>query len=187
MSSKSHEPSENQEMDHPLAHAAEHETSQRQNPVMRYLAILFAAAFLLMLLSFLMQRRASNETIENLKQSVSAMQSVNTLQEEKTALETQTDALENQVAALEEQIDDLTNQNMQLKNDITTNMHSATAMDWFWRIQREVSRGRYNSARKLVEEFQTSGLESSLPTDHPADPDGPSPAEQYQKILELLY
>lgn len=65
--------------------------------------------------------------------------------------------------------------------------HAAEAMDWFWRIQRELSRGRYGSARSLVEAFQATGLEDCLPTDHPADPEGPSPAEQYQEILAVLY
>ena len=151
------EPEEKQEHESGgLQHAAEHERPHKRLSVMNYLTILFAAAFLLLLLSYLMQQRTNSETIEGLKQSVSAMQSIDSLQKEK-------EGLESQVA------------------------HAAEAMDWFWRIQRELSRGRYGSARSLVEAFQATGLEDCLPTDHPADPEGPSPAEQYQEILAVLY
>lgn len=187
MIDRSHEPFEPEKSGHALAHAEQHGASRKPRSVMNYLVILFAAAFLLMLLSFLMQRRANNETIEGLKQSVSAMQSVNSLQEEKVALETQTDTLQKQIADLENQIDNLKTLNQKLSSSADEQTESANAMDWFWRIQREVSRGRYSSARALVDEFHSTDLEAALPTDHPADPDGPSPAEQYQKILELLY
>lgn len=188
MKPTSNEPEEPQELtDHALAHAAEHETAQKPHSVMSYLAILFAAAFLLMLLSFLMQQRANNRTIEGLKQSVSAMESLTVLQEEKTAMETQRNALEKQAAELAGQIESLEAENQQLSDDLASGTRSAQAMDWFWRIQREVSRGRYSSARKLVDGLKTAGLEDALPADHPADPEGPSPAEQYQEILQLLY
>ena len=152
-----------------------------------YLTILFAAAFLLLLLSYLMQQRTNSETIEGLKQSVSAMQSIDSLQKEKEGLESQVALLEEQVAHLEGQVSALQNETAALQSAAEEQAHAAEAMDWFWRIQRELSRGRYGSARSLVEAFQATGLEDCLPTDHPADPEGPSPAEQYQEILAVLY
>ena len=173
------EPEEKQEHESGgLQHAAEHERPHKRLSVMNYLTILFAAAFLLLLLSYLMQQRTNSETIEGLKQSVSAMQSIDSLQKEKEGLESQVALLEEQVAHLEGQVSALQNETAALQS---------TAMDWFWRIQRELSRGRYGSARSLVEAFQATGLEDCLPTDHPADPEGPSPAEQYQEILAVLY
>ena len=165
------EPEEKQEHESGgLQHAAEHERPHKRLSVMNYLTILFAAAFLLLLLSYLMQQRTNSETIEGLKQSVSAM-----------AL------LEEQVAHLEGQVSALQNETAALQSAAEEQAHAAEAMDWFWRIQRELSRGRYGSARSLVEAFQATGLEDCLPTDHPADPEGPSPAEQYQEILAVLY
>ena len=175
------EPEEKQEHESGgLQHAAEHERPHKRLSVMNYLTILFAAAFLLLLLSYLMQQRTNSETIEGLKQSVSAMQSIDSLQKEKEGLESQVALLEEQVAHLEGQVSALQNETAALQS-------AAEAMDWFWRIQRELSRGRYGSARSLVEAFQATGLEDCLPTDHPADPEGPSPAEQYQEILAVLY
>jgi len=95
--------------------------------------------------------------------------------------------LEEQVAHLEGQVSALQNETAALQSTAEDQAHAAEAMDWFWRIQRELSRGRYGSARSLAEAFQATGLEDCLPTDHPADPEGPSPAEQYQEILAVLY
>lgn len=172
---------------HHLQHAAEHEQPGKRMTVMGYLVILFAAAFLLLLLSYFMQQRTNAETIEGLKQSVSAVQSIDRMKEEKEALALERDALAEQVEALESQFFTLTEERDTLQTQSDKLVLSAEAMDWFWRIQRDVSRGRYRSARALVEDFRATGLESTLPTDHPADPDGPSPAEQYQEILDVLY
>lgn len=170
-----------------LQHAAEHEKPHKKPSVLMYLVILFAAAFLLMAWSYFMQQRVSSQTIEGLKESVSAMQSVDTLQKANTELKAQVEALTAQVEALQKQADTLTEQNGALQAQTQQQERSAQAMDWFWRIQREVSRGRYASARALAEDFKATGLDAALPTDHPADPDGPSPAEQYQEILDILY
>lgn len=89
------EPEEKQEHESGgLQHAAEHERPHKRLSVMNYLTILFAAAFLLLLLSYLMQQRTNSETIEGLKQSVSAMQSIDSLQKEKEGLESQVALLE---------------------------------------------------------------------------------------------
>lgn len=170
-----------------LQHAAEHEKAHKKPSVLTYLVILFAAAFLLMAWSYFMQQRASNETIEGLKESVSAMQSVDMLQQANAALEKRVEELTAQAAELQRQSEALEGENAALQAQTERQAQSAQAMDWFWRIQREVSRGRYSSARTLVERFQASGLDAALPTDHPADADGPSPAEQYQEILDMLY
>ena len=60
---------------------------------MRYIAILFAAAFVLLLLTFLMERRQTEAImqenqaqIEDLQQSVSAVQSLKNLYAETEAL-----------------------------------------------------------------------------------------------------
>lgn len=170
-----------------LQHAAEHETPRKKPSVLTYLVILFAAAFLLMALSYLMQQRASTETIQNLKASVSAMQSVESIQKANEELQAQVAALEDRVKGLQDQTAALEAEKKELQTAAQAQAKAAEAMDWFWRIQREVSRGRYSGARALVEDFQAAGLESFLPTDHPADADGPSPADQFQEILALLY
>ena len=62
-----------------LQHQAEHARSRRQSPIIGYLMILFAAAFLLLLLAYFQQQRANSEATDALKQSASAVQSIQNL------------------------------------------------------------------------------------------------------------
>ena len=88
-----------------LQHAAEHERPRRRGSVLIYLVILFAA-FLLLLMSFLMQRRANQEAIDNLQQtSESAVQSLENLLQENEALKEQNGALQTQLDELQGQLD----------------------------------------------------------------------------------
>ena len=52
-----------------LQHAAEHERPNKRNSVLFYLVILFAAAFVLLLMSFLMQQRANQAALDDLQQT----------------------------------------------------------------------------------------------------------------------
>ena len=89
-----------------LQHAAEHERPRRRGSVLIYLVILFAAAFLVLLMSFLMQQRANQEAIDNLQQtSESAVQSLENLLQENEALKEQNGALQTQLDELQGQLD----------------------------------------------------------------------------------
>lgn len=170
-----------------LQHAAEHEQPPRKPlSVMSYLAILFAAAFLLMLLSYFMQQRKSEEVISGLKNSVSAMQSIEELQTTNETLKTQVDDQQSEITRLESQNTQLEEETAALQNTEAYLEKQLNAMDWFWRIQREYSRGRAAAAGELVAAFQASGLPGYLPTTNPADPEGLSPAKQYEALLTEL-
>lgn len=86
-----------------LQHAAEHERPGGKSHVMSYLVILFAAAFLLMLLSYFMQQRNNQEAMEGLKQSASAVESIQNLMADNARLQTENQDLKDQVQALEAQ------------------------------------------------------------------------------------
>ncbi len=162
-------------------------TPRKKNTVLLYVIILFSAAFLLILLSYCMQQRALSgltESVSGLKESVSAMQSVETLQAENDALEDQIKDLETAVAE----------KDAQLKNDAIVESQRDTlqsqleAADWFWRIQQLYSTRHYSAARALIEEFEASGLPSSLSDTvyASAAEDSRSMAEQYQALLDAL-
>lgn len=85
---------------------------RRKSAVLRYIAVLFAVAFLLVLISMLGQMRDSSNTISQLSQSsTSALQKAEQLQDrnreleeqlaEMTALQEEKEALQGQVEALE--------------------------------------------------------------------------------------
>lgn len=186
--------SEEQEVQH-LQHEAEHAKPHKKVSVMGYLTILFAAAFLLLLLSYFMQQRANEQAISGLQAtSNNAFDSINNLIAEKDRLTGEVEDLEGQVADLQKQLDEAQSQLSGAQSDAEsaqTAQDSAEkaleAMDWFWRIQRQFSRGYYTDAANMMAEFEAAGLPQYLPQEALTGREGdPSPAQQYQEIKEAL-
>jgi len=71
----------------------------------RYLAILFAAAFLMLLLAYFMQLRTSEETLGSLKQSLTSMESLDELVKENQQLHDEIDRLEDSYDSLENELE----------------------------------------------------------------------------------
>ena len=189
--SQTPEQNHSQEKDNiPLQHDAEHERPPRnkQQSVLIYLVILFAAAFLLMALSYFMQRRTSDATIEGLRgQSVCAMQSVEDIQEENETLKQQVADLEEQLEEAQRELD-----GMQDTLDTLTVREEKLiqAMDLFWQIDEAYVRGRYSLCRTLIAQMedttQGSALKEYLPTETTTDTERFSPADRYQEIYDAV-
>lgn len=176
-------------------HEADRKKPAKGNPVLFYLMILFAAAFLLLLLSYFMQQRANEQAISGLQAtSNNAFDSINNLIAEKDRLTGEVEDLEGQVADLQKQLDEAQSQLSGAQSDAEsaqTAQDSAQkaleAMDWFWRIQRQFSRGYYTDAANMMAEFEAAGLPQYLPQEALTGREGdPSPAQQYQEIKEAL-
>lgn len=186
------EPKDQQER-HRLQHEAEHARPRKKVSVMSYLAILFAAAFLLLLLSYFMQQRSSEQTISGLQDSVSglqssvsALQSVENLIANNQKLQEENDALQQQVEQLQGELQTAVNTAQKNQELLSESGEHLIAMDWLWRIQRAWSRGSKGECRDLVDQFEATGLPSSLPDTVLSGVDGPSPAEQYDALLDAL-
>jgi uroporphyrin-3 C-methyltransferase len=81
-------------------------TAKHRNALLVYVSVLFGVAFLLILLSFFIQLRNSNETISQLSQSsATAMTSVENLQNTNQALQNEKKELEAQLEDLEAQLE----------------------------------------------------------------------------------
>ena len=150
-------------------------TKGRKKPsrpaLMAYILILFSVAFLLLLMSYFMQqRRTDQQVIEGLQQNASALQITRSIQE-------QNQTLRQQVADMEQT----------LATQTETHENAMQAMDWLWRIQREYFQRRYSSARQMIREFEDSGLKEFLPTESLTDPDYRSPLEQYESVYDALF
>lgn len=185
---------EEQEVQH-LQHEAEHARPHKKVSVMGYLTILFAAAFLLLLLSYFMQQRANEQAISGLEAtSNNAFDSINNLIAEKDRLTEQVEDLKGQVEDLQEELADTQGQLTDAQSDADTAQTAQAdarkaleAMDWFWRIQRQFSRGYYTDASNMIEEFEAAGLPQYLPQEALTGREGdPSPAQQYQEIRDAL-
>ena len=88
-----------------LQRQADRSKPRSGHSVLIYLVILFAAAFILLLLSYLMQQRTNQTAMDNLQEtSTSAVQSLQNLIAERDQLKEETTALKEQITALENQL-----------------------------------------------------------------------------------
>ncbi len=163
---------------------------KKQMSVVIYLSILFLAAFALLLLSYFMQQRNNAEVLSGLKESVSAMQSVQSLETEKDALETQIDSLQSQVGQLQSDLSAMTAQHDTDNSEKDKLSKQLQALDWLREIQELYGKKYYKAARAMIEKFQNSGLEKSLPDESLHAYGGSnteSPSERYESIVSALY
>ena len=130
----------------------------------------FCVALLLLLISFVMQQR-NHLALQDLNQSISVSQDVADLQMENQKLQYELKEKEDQAGDLQAQLEKAEKQ--------------AQALEWLRRIEAAV-RTSYPEARTLVEEFEKTGLESSLPTESVVE-GGTAPAEAYRSIYAMLF
>ena len=160
---------------------------KRQRSVVHYIAILFAAAFILMLLTYLMDQRQNRAVVDSLNQSLSGLQeslsdqtSLQDIYEDNQALIAQVDQLEDQLEALDRE-------NQTQQRELDQQEKSVQAMDWFWQIDEAYVLGRYTLCRELIQELEAAGLVSALPQESITDNGRFSPADRYQEIYDALY
>ena len=161
---------------------------QRKMPLMGYLVILFAVAFFLLFMAYCQQQRQNAEaTNDALKQSVSAVDTIQTMMADNQALRDQVSELEDQLKALQNDYDALKGQAQADAAARTQQENAVAAMDYFWQIDEAYVRQRYSLCRQLIQDFKDSGYEDALPDTKAVDNDRYSPAQRYQEIYNALY
>lgn len=161
---------------------------KRRRSVFRYIGVLFMAAFILLLYTFMMERRQSQQQIDDLKQSASAVQTLQGLMEENAALKAQVQNLEKEVALQKE-----TAQELELLHDGLTdsysnleNVHTWTteAMDYFWQINEAYVRGKTTLCKQLITAMESASgqLVENLPKENTTGTDRFSPYDRYMEI-----
>ena len=172
-----------------LQHAAEHEKPARNgNHVMTYLVILFGAAFLLMLFSYLMQQRQNAENINTLSQSVSAVQSLEDLIKEKDDLEDQVLSLKDSIEDLQRELDDTKTQLSQVQAENALQDAAIRALDQLRYLEELYGKKHYKACREQIDAFLAEGLDACLPdTTGITGEDVPSPVQRFKTIYDALY
>lgn len=167
---------------------------RRQQSAMRYITILFAAAFVLMLFTYLMERRQTEalmqenqEQIEDLQQSVSAVQSLKNLYAENDALKEQIAQLEEKTSRLETEKNTLSGHVTNVELNLANAKKGLQAMDWFWQIDEAYAKGKYALCRSLIENLDTAELTGYLPTESITDNGRFSPADRLAEIRDKVY
>ena len=151
-----------------------------QGRVAVYMLILFAAAFLLLLMAFLMQHRANRETIDDLtnsmEQSITSIHSLQNLVDSNAALQEQVKELEEELKALEKTYQEEIQAHQQTvysgiaaAEERDRAERALDAMDWFWQVNEAYVRGRYSLCRRLIDTMEEQKLAQFLPQDSVTD------------------
>jgi len=170
--------------------------------IFKYALILLCVAFVLVLLSFASRQQKLQE--EQVQFSVSAMQSIETLQRDNTqfsadlvqaqleieALTNRLEAMQASEAASQALLDETRNdmEKTEAEHLAFTKMaeNRQQAMDYLWRIEYLVSVRRYTAARELITEMRDAGIQDALPEDKSEGIPGLSPAEEYRRLAKQL-
>ncbi|MCI9289317.1 MAG: hypothetical protein HFF23_07500 [Oscillospiraceae bacterium] len=171
-----------------------------------YLAVLFGAAFLMLLLAYFVQRRNNETAISALRSTMDL--SREELMEEIQGLEEEKLGLEGQITQLEEQLkqEQESSQEFQTLYDGARSSAShleyclckrSEAIELFWQLDRAYSQGHSQRCRELIELLEApeaDPLKNYLPDTADRDSydnsgymaDWPSPAERYREIYDKL-
>ena len=168
----------------------------RRSPksVFQYLAILFAAAFVLLLFTFAMEKRQyqimqeqSEEQIDDLQQSsISAVNSLNNLLKENETLKEEIETLKAEIDTMKLDRNQLAETIKKLVAEQENRDKAIQALDWFWQIDEASVRGRYSSCRTLIQSIEDAGLVGYLPRESITDNGRFSPFDRYQEIKQAL-
>ena len=168
-----------------------------------YLAVLFGAAFLMLLLAYFVQRRNSDAALDNLRMTSNA--SKEELLEELQALEAEREELEAQIRELEldlKQEQSLSQDFQALYDGARTSaahleytlLQRTQAMELLWQLERAYAQRDYDACQAVshwLEMPEANPRKDFLPTEEDREQydyglDGSTPAERYQEIVEKL-
>ena len=148
-----------------------------KKPVIIYILILFLAAFMLMFLSLLAHQRSNSEALGQLQNSVSAIQEIQTSQEQVIDLQKQLSEVQKELDAAEE--------DAKAKDDSIAALEKENvALLALYNLQQEYAAGNLDGCRLTLQEISDQGLAELLPD---TAPDGiTAPAQRYLELREAI-
>lgn len=145
MSQEQHSPRE----EHSRAqHRAEHRRAKKVS-VVWYLFILFAVAFLLLLMSYFMQQRANEENLADIRDSISAMDTLDKIIAER-------DALKEENLALKDDLEDMTGMAEQARDSLLSSADQISALNKLNLIRKLYNQRRYDEARAFLADWEAA-------------------------------
>ncbi|MCI9352352.1 MAG: hypothetical protein HFF58_03760 [Lawsonibacter sp.] len=173
--------------------ASRSQQRHRQRSVFQYITILFAAALVLLLYTFMMERRQfelqkeqDRANISDLqKQSTSAVQRLEQLIAENDALKDQLEEEKAQLDALQDRHDQLeADYNLSEQANISLEQETE-ALEHLCLLERAYSQKKYNQCREIIQQMGEQ-LPNYLPPASALGEDQPSPAARYQEIYDKV-
>lgn len=135
------------------ARHARQEKRNQQGRVFTYLAILFAAAFVLLLMAYFMQQRTSEQTIGTLKASITSIQSLDELIEENQALREENRELENALEYARSQYQSSIDQQKKTMSEVTEKTHELASWEAFFEADQLFRDNMYTRCADLLREL----------------------------------
>lgn len=180
------------ELEH-LQHEAEHVRPGGKGTVMIYLVVLFAAAFLLMLMSYFMQQRQSDAAIDSLKEAMTSMnadmRSIEELREENGALLLQIEEMNAKQTQLETEAARLQTEQALSTTEESRMQKELDALNTLNQLRSLYNKGKYAAGRDLLAacpadlEETLKAISSAL---SPEELEIYDPLEAYQTIVGWL-
>ena len=173
--------------------ASRSQQRHRQRSVFQYITILFAAALVLLLYTFMMERRQfelqkeqDRANISDLqKQSTAAVQRLEQLIAENDALKDQLEEEKAQLDALQDRHDQLeADYNLSEQANISLEQETE-ALEHLCLLERAYSQKKYNQCREIIQQMGEQ-LPNYLPPASALGEDQPSPAARYQEIYDKV-
>lgn len=187
----------------PESSPSETPPKNKRSSVYTYLAVLFGAAFLMLLLAYFVQQRNNESTISGLQNSWNL--SREELMQKNDQLAEENKTLTAQIAELEEKLqferdisyefqvlyDGARNQASHLERSM---LQRTQAMELLWQLEKAYAQELIEQCRQFIEWLETpeaDPLKNYLPdsgyrSQYDYGLDGPTPAERYQEIYEQL-
>ena len=137
---------------------------------------------MLLLYTFMLERRESQQQIDDLKQSASAYQTLQGLMSSNDQLKTQVSELETQLRELQGQLAAAEEEQGLLQAQLQGEQKTNMAMHWFWQINDASVRGKTKLCRELITALEEAKLQDSLPKENITGTDRFSPYDRYMEI-----
>ena len=158
--------------------------------VTRYLVILFAAAFFLLLMAMLMQHRANKETINDLTESMTSIHSLQNMVEVNNSLTEENAALKEEIAALKQEAETARQEREAAQKELSLETTRQRALHTYNNIRALYNQGRHNEARQMIEEYpelEAQLEEYSKNVLSSEERELYDPLEAYRDIVSWLY
>lgn len=156
--------------------------AQKKNPVFLYLVILFAVAFLLLLMSFFSQQR-DHDALEKMNAELSA--SMGTQEQTIADLQKANEELTLKLEEANKAASTAESAGQKAKTEVERAQKTALAVEYLAQMER-ACRTSYLEGYRIAKEMESKGLREYLPTTSTAS-GCPSPARVYQELCNTLF
>lgn len=161
----------------------------QKNSVVAYLTVLFAAAFLLLLMAYFMQQRTNEKTIGNLTQSMTSLQTLEDLIQENLTLGERLEEIEQKLKEVNQSLKTEQRRISWAQSQAQATEEQLSAILYLNKLEHLCQTSQYEAARQLDEwgerlvEVLTQLDEAHAEQYHPGQP---TLIQRYYSLLETL-